>query len=129
LTDIENFRLSERGHTCQRARLLIEGRPVTIFNIHLETPFEIHPIEGGLLPFTIQSRAASARDREIDTLLELLEGLDEPCLVVGDFNAAAGTRPHRQLTRHLRDAFQEIGHGLGHTFPRAMSIYGAFTPM
>jgi endonuclease/exonuclease/phosphatase family metal-dependent hydrolase len=43
--------------------------------------------------------------------------LREPYILAGDFNLAAGSRPHRQLPDDWHDAFGEQGWGFGHTFP------------
>ena len=92
------------------------------------TRAEIYPRHGGLLPFGIRPHAGTLRDEQIDLLIGLLAGLDEPAIVVGDFNAAAGSRPHRQLLGHLRDAYREVGRGFGHTFPQPVSIHGLTLP-
>lgn len=128
LHDVENFRLTTRGHLCQRAQLHLDEQRVHLFNVHLETPFELFPRASDVLSFGIRRRALATRDEEVDRLICLASGLSEPVLLVGDFNASAGSRPHRQLRRYFRDVFLEVGHGLGHTFPRPVSVYGPRLP-
>ena len=128
LEAVETFHLAGIGHLCQRARVVLDGRRVEVFNIHLQARAEIYPRHGGLLPFGIRPHAGTLRDEQIDLLIGLVAGLDEPAIVVGDFNAAAGSRPHRQLLGHLRDAYREAGRGFGHTFPQPVSIHGLTLP-
>jgi endonuclease/exonuclease/phosphatase (EEP) superfamily protein YafD len=123
------FRLSEFGHFCQHAQILVEGRPLHVFNVHLETPFVIHRRRRGFPRFGIRYRSYTARDEEVERLLSLVEKLDEAVIVAGDFNSSAGSRPHRRLLTGLRDAFREMGRGLGHTFPQAVLINGFYCPL
>ena len=129
LDGLEHFTLSDGGHFCQRVCLTVDGRPLQLFNIHLETPYEVYGRPGGWLPFGIRRREDSARDAEIERLLDLVEKLEEPLIVVGDFNTSAGSRAHRRLLRALRDAHQEAGRGLGLTFPQSVSIHGLVSPL
>jgi vancomycin resistance protein VanJ len=57
------------------------------------------------------------RDRELERLLAMIEPLEGPTIVAGDFNSAAKSRAHRRLTTELRDAYEASGAGLGLTFP------------
>jgi endonuclease/exonuclease/phosphatase (EEP) superfamily protein YafD len=128
LEDLDSFLFRDAGHWCQRARVMVEGRAVQLFNIHLDTPFEIYPRQGAPLPFGIRQRRNGARDREINELLGLIAEIDGPLIVLGDFNTPAGSRAHQQLLGDLRDAFQEAGRGLGHTFPQPISVHGLWLP-
>jgi vancomycin resistance protein VanJ len=127
LEAVEAFQLSEHGHVCQTARLRLYGHAIVVFNVHLETPFELHA-RLGFPPVGVRWRAGSVRDAQISRLVGLVCSGSKPTVIVGDFNAAAGSRPYRQLTRHLRDAFRETGRGLGHTFPQPISIHGLRMP-
>jgi endonuclease/exonuclease/phosphatase (EEP) superfamily protein YafD len=128
LEEVEAFRLARRGAVCQRARVQVEGEHVEIFNVHLDTPFEIFPRHHGLLPFGIRHRTRNVRDVEVERLLELVAPIDHPLIVLGDFNTSAGSRPYRRLRRGLRDAFAEVGRGSGHTFPQPVPIHGLVLP-
>jgi endonuclease/exonuclease/phosphatase (EEP) superfamily protein YafD len=129
LDGLETFKLSERGHFCQHARVLVAGQPLHFLNIHLQTPFEVLRRRRGLVRVGIRHRTESARDDEVERLLGMVEKLDEAVVVAGDFNSSAGSRPHRRLLTVLQDAFREVGRGLGHTFPQAVSVNGLFCPV
>ena len=58
----------------------------------------------------------------------MVGAIDGPVLVAGDFKTSAGSRPHRILLRHLRDAYREVGGGVGHTFPQPASVRGLWVP-
>jgi endonuclease/exonuclease/phosphatase (EEP) superfamily protein YafD len=127
LEETETFSLSEHGHLCQRACISLDGQALEVFNVHLEAPFEIHA-RLGLPGFGVRRRAGGLRDSQIERLIGLVTALDRGAVVVGDFNAAAASQPHRRLLQHLRDAFGEAGRGLGHTFPAPISIHGLRIP-
>src|SRR5439155_13680530 len=128
LEDLETFRLADRGHICQRARLSMDGCSVEVFNVHPVAPFEIYRRRRRLLKFGIRRRTSSFRDDQIDCLIELTSDLKEPTIFLGDFNVAAGSRLYRRLLMRLRDAFGEVGSGLGHTFPRPTKGYSLPLP-
>ena len=130
LEEAEAFRLCEpRGHFTQRVQVCIDGQPLTVYNVHADTPFEIRPRFEGFPPFKIRRRIGTSRDQEIESLLDQVTTNGGAVLVAGDFNAQAGSLPHRRLLRDLRDAFQEVGRGLGNTFPRRVSIHGLLIPV
>lgn len=126
---VEIFRLTPDGHIGQHAQLGVDGQRLHVLNVHLGTVFEIYRRQGGVPTFGIRRRANATRDDEIERLLDRVAEIDEPTIVLGDFNASAGSRPYCRLRAHLRDAFQEVGRGLGHTFPQAVSIHGLFVPI
>ena len=128
LQNAERFLLCDSGHFCQRARVCVGGQGLSVFNIHLETPYEIRPRMGTFPPFRIRRRARHARDMQVEELIEMVGAIDGPVLVAGDFNTSAGSRPHRILLRHLRDAYCEAGHGVGHTFPQPTAVRGLWVP-
>ena len=61
--------------------------------------------------------STTARDRELDLLIEQLDGLDGTIVVLGDFNMTDQSSRYRRLTQRLSDAYREAGWGFGHTFP------------
>jgi endonuclease/exonuclease/phosphatase (EEP) superfamily protein YafD len=128
LLEVSSFQLAGRGHICQQATLCVERQPIRLFNIHLQTNFELHRGQRGIPPLLIRHRPSSARDDQILELRDSLASEQQPTLVCGDFNSAAGSRPHRLLRAVLRDAFQEAGRGLGHTWPESTESSGLKTP-
>jgi endonuclease/exonuclease/phosphatase (EEP) superfamily protein YafD len=61
--------------------------------------------------------AASARERQARALVDFALRTEQPCIVLGDFNATPFNRSYGILRRGLRDAWRDAGYGPGHTFP------------
>jgi endonuclease/exonuclease/phosphatase (EEP) superfamily protein YafD len=129
LNGFERFRLSDSAHLSQRARLNVNGHQVHVFNIHLETPYEVYARPHSWPPFGIRRRVGNAHARQLERLIQQVAFVEEPLIILGDFNVAAGSRPYLELLRRLRDAFGEVGRGLGHTYPQAISLHGLYVPV
>jgi len=113
----EAFPLIEDGHFYQHLLLDIEGKPLHLLNVHPKPPQVGGPWWGGSLLFIPTGYDATARDQELDRLIEQLDGLDGTVVVLGDFNMTDQSAGYKKLTRRLNDAYREVGWGLGHTFP------------
>jgi endonuclease/exonuclease/phosphatase (EEP) superfamily protein YafD len=87
-----------------RTTLLLDGRPVALYNIHMMLPR--------------RGRAFAAQRRQFSGLLELLAAEKLPILLCGDFNATNRTTLGRALaSRGLADAYDVAGSGRGATWP------------
>jgi endonuclease/exonuclease/phosphatase (EEP) superfamily protein YafD len=91
-----------------------------------------------LVRFHAHSGIYRVREREqaAEVLAAYAASHPDPLIVAGDLNATGLSTAHRIITRRLRDAWEERGHGLGHTFPGAASpgssrprIVGFLVPM
>jgi endonuclease/exonuclease/phosphatase (EEP) superfamily protein YafD len=93
------------GH--QRAEIsLPDGRTIVFYNAH-----PIAPMSGGVF---FDPRW---RDQDLESLLMLLSLETDPLVVAGDFNMTDQNRMYARLTDRLRDAYREVGYGMGWTFP------------
>jgi len=122
LRDAESFRVSESGHFWQRMTIDSPFGPITCLNVHTRIPHVVTTHRGRScfrLPLAFH---AERRRREVRYLIELLEEIDGPVIVCGDFNMTERSQDHRLLSGRLRDAFKAAGVGLGNTFP----CWGAF---
>jgi len=63
----------------------------------------------------------AARQQAAESLAAYAAAQTGPFIAAGDLNATPLNEAHRTLTRVLNDAWQVRGHGLGHTFPGALS--------
>lgn len=113
----EAFPLIESGHLYQHLILDVKGKTLHVLNVHPMPPKVSGQWRGGLLPFIPIGYDATARDRELDRLIEQLDGLDGTLVVLGDFNMTDQSSRYKKLTRRLGDAYREAGWGFGHTFP------------
>jgi endonuclease/exonuclease/phosphatase (EEP) superfamily protein YafD len=99
--------LRKKGQA-QNVRVRSPAGPIAIYNVH--------PLRGG---------GWKKRYGEVAALLEeeiLLES--GPVIVAGDFNVTPHSQMYLLLSRHLRNAHDEAGSGLGFTFPAAARALG-----
>ncbi|HEY7066116.1 MAG TPA: endonuclease/exonuclease/phosphatase family protein [Chloroflexota bacterium] len=110
------FRPDTGGHEGLVAEVVINDRIITLFNAHpfLPTAYPRWRREGLRL-----ARQYNTNDRNdaVTELLEQLEAVGGPRLLVGDFNMSPTSFAHRLITTDLRDSYEEVGWGFGHTVP------------
>jgi endonuclease/exonuclease/phosphatase (EEP) superfamily protein YafD len=121
LRDAVAFRASEKGHWWQRMLVDAPAGPFTFFNIHTKIPYVRTTHHRKWLPRIPLSFHSERRNREIEYLVSLLEKVDGPIIMCGDFNMTERSEDHRKVAGLLRDAFQKAGRGLGNSFPRVGS--------
>jgi endonuclease/exonuclease/phosphatase family metal-dependent hydrolase len=68
----------------------------------------------------------SVRSEDIGAVIELAEAdtAQMPTLVIGDFNMTPKTADYARVTTTFSDAYQQVGRGLGYTFPDAPTYTG-----
>jgi endonuclease/exonuclease/phosphatase (EEP) superfamily protein YafD len=123
ILEYEAFQLVEsEAHWAQRFVLDVDGYPVNVFSVHPRSP----PLRGFHLfglPLGIPTGFANqGRDADVRALLQRLEGVDGPLVVIGDFNLTDQQSLYAPLARRLRDAHRESGWGMGFTFTRFPSV-------
>jgi vancomycin resistance protein VanJ len=92
-----------------RAVVDLDGKPITVYVVHPPPPQRV------LTPISYDD---ARRDTEIAILHDTyLQNETGPLLVMGDFNMSDQSDAYRQMDALLHDAFREVGHGLGFTFP------------
>jgi vancomycin resistance protein VanJ len=103
------------------------GTPVVLLNIHTRST-----------DISSADREGTIREREhqAETIAAFAATRGEPLIVLGDFNTSDQSVAYTTVTQGLRDAWREVGAGLGHTFPGAASpgssrhsIAGVAVPM
>lgn len=109
--------VDESGHG-QRVTIELEGQTVTIISLHLQAPrIDAHKSRKLFSLPVITGYDASAPNREIDRLLEGIQTIDGPLIIMGDFNTSDREPHYAKLDAVLHDAFRETNWGLGFTFP------------
>jgi endonuclease/exonuclease/phosphatase (EEP) superfamily protein YafD len=92
------------GSPMLEAEVLTPTGAITVVNVHTVAP--------------LTPRLAAQWRRQFDALEMLAADVETPLLLIGDFNATTNHEPFRRLTSaELRDAFLDVGSGLGTTFP------------
>jgi endonuclease/exonuclease/phosphatase (EEP) superfamily protein YafD len=116
LLDAEELRLSDNGHWWQRMIVDAPGGPITYFNVHTKIPRIRRTGPDGQAK-RLPNLCSERRSREVRQLAEMLDKVEGPVIVVGDFNMTERCDDYKLLATRLRDAFKAVGRGLGHTFP------------
>ena len=116
------FRLDgTTGHWSQRMVVEAPNGSLTLFNVHTRIPRLCWGQRRGasrLLPtFTAERCRADVRH-----LARLLDQVDGPLLVLGDFNMTEYSDHYRLVRARLTDVYRTVGRGFGHTFPRLGSF-------
>lgn len=86
---------------------------VTVVAVHLATV----PRSG---PWATRVEAHRLRDRQVDRLLEVVDGERGPVILVGDFNQTPTEAGARRLRSEFEDAWLDGGAGLGATWPKGL---------
>ncbi|MCC7369480.1 MAG: endonuclease/exonuclease/phosphatase family protein [Chloroflexi bacterium] len=101
--------------SCQRVTLDVDGRTVTLVNVHPPTP-RIEAARLGPLRYPT-GFDPSRTSGPLDAALAGIDRRGGPLLIVGDFNTGDRQPKYRELMRDLSDAHREAGWGLGLSFP------------
>lgn len=126
LAEAASFRVTDTGHWWQRFLVETPRGPVTYLNVHTRIPYVRTTHRRLGLPRLPREFHSERRTAEIRTLVELLDQIDGPVLITGDFNMTERSADHRAVAARLRDAYRAVGRGLGHTFPRLGSFPRTF---
>jgi endonuclease/exonuclease/phosphatase (EEP) superfamily protein YafD len=101
----------------QRVTIQLDGKTVTILNIHLAAPYiQTHKIPRLGLP-VITDYDAGSPTRQVGRLVNEVDKIVGPLVVIGDFNTGDREPRYAQLAARMHDAFRETNWGFGFTFP------------
>ena len=123
ILEYEFYQLGDgTGSWVQQMVLEIDGHRVNLLHAHPRSP----PLEG-FHPFGLPLGIPTGfhnqgRDADIRGLLRRVERLEDPLVVIGDFNMTDQQIMYAPLTSRLKDAHRESGWGMGFTFSRFPSI-------
>jgi endonuclease/exonuclease/phosphatase family metal-dependent hydrolase len=87
---------SHQARAAVRASVLVGGRPVTVYSVHLTSPWGM----GG-----------GGRARQVDAILADAEGVAGPVVIAGDFNSHGVGR--RIAARRFAWLTRNVGHTIG----------------
>ncbi|MEZ4615226.1 MAG: endonuclease/exonuclease/phosphatase family protein [Caldilineaceae bacterium] len=109
------------GCNCQLAVVDVAGRQITIINTHPWPP-EADYSDG--IPWSkMLTMDTSNQDLIFDQLLAQIDQTASPLLVMGDLNTMPFQANVQRLTNRLTDTFDEVGSGIGNTFPLDGTAY------
>jgi vancomycin resistance protein VanJ len=127
ILSVENFDLEGDG-TPSQSRVVIEvdGQQVAVYNIHLLVPMSETPRFSTRFNFSYLGMLLkyddSARNAQIERLIERLKSEVLPYIVAGDFNLSDQTGVYNDLAAVMRDSFREAGTGLGTSWPNVQRM-------
>ncbi len=107
--------------TQQRVTLAVGEQTIVLYNVHFlmpvgETPHLSLPVDNPFVNLAVRYDD-TARNGQIERLLEHLENEALPYLVAGDFNMSDQTAMYGELARTMGDSFREAGSGYGGSWP------------
>jgi endonuclease/exonuclease/phosphatase (EEP) superfamily protein YafD len=112
----ETWQLSEdRAYWAQRMTLDVEGRRLTVVGVHLRYGPVLQGVQMLGTPLVMPVGRAGGSYTDVDNLVERLEEVDGPLIVMGDFNMTDQQGAYAGLLQHLRDSHRESGWGMGFT--------------
>ena len=120
------FRASSHGHWWQRMTIDTPVGPITYLNLHTRIPHlrtTHRMLSGRRIPLEYH---AEVRRDEVRKLVSMLDKVEGPVIVGGDFNMTERSPDYRLLSSRLHDAYRAVGAGLGHTFPARGAFPRAF---
>lgn len=107
-----------KGQRWQQVRLDVEGQPVTFINVHLSQPrMELRDLPIVRKPVIIRNYNTDSRTQGILQLLEIVDAVQEPLIMLGDFNLSDREQAYALFAHRLHDAHAHTAWGLGTTFP------------
>lgn len=107
---------------CQTATIDLNGQPISMLSVHPWPPYLWLDRYSQPLP---QLRFSTThQDYTFDGILEHVQTLPHPLLVMGDLNTTERQTNYRRLRSQLHDTFVEAGWGMGYTFPTVKRVYG-----
>lgn len=123
LTKLTSKHFSDPGWQIQFMRVQVGERTFILYNCH--------PRSSNILRYLRDSRSVSyevTRSFAMRALLaeQLMDDIverPEPILVVGDFNSTPQSDVYKILRAKLLDSQQEVGWGLGHTYPAQLTAF------
>lgn len=107
----------------QIARLYLEvglnahGRRLTVIALHLSTAVDSSTLShhrGSMASYLRSS--ARIRSRQVEAALKIVEGIDGPVVIAGDFNTPPRGMVYRRMAGSFTDCFSRAGWGCGFTF-------------
>ncbi len=120
----EWFQPANEGRRALYATLDVGGALVHVFAVHPFPPglswYNDTPLPTGLYD--------EENERQMADVVQRATNVNGPVLVIGDFNMSDQTRAYARLSSVFRDAYREVGWGLGLTFPYDLHVGGFPVP-
>ena len=111
------------GCMCQQVTLDVDGRPITLINVHMWSPaIQFRYGRRGQYYRTPRLTGFDARyqDAAFGQLLKRIDAVEGPLLVLGDFNTTEPQPNYRRLSARMDNVHAAVGWGPGYTWPNSI---------
>lgn len=92
-----------------------QGRAFNVMNVHLQSPALSRQQSKRRGPSSVFAHTTARQIWQLFEMMRVASGLDDPLLLLGDFNSTPNTWVHRQLRERFSDGHRAAGQGLGFT--------------
>jgi endonuclease/exonuclease/phosphatase family metal-dependent hydrolase len=104
-----------RGRSLPIVQIEVDGTIIHVLGVHLaSTPRSSH-LDG-------VGEAWKIREKQVESIINWVNSMDGPTLVLGDFNATPTDGLIRKLRDHLTDMWVKGGSGVGGTWPAGLAF-------
>lgn len=109
------------GCHCMQVVVSWHGQAIRVIVVHIWAPSYDLDTQGAI-PL-VRDFDASHQNVTYDALLQQVESSIEPIIILGDFNTTERQSGyHRLYETGFKDAHEEVGWGLGHTYPAPFRV-------
>jgi endonuclease/exonuclease/phosphatase (EEP) superfamily protein YafD len=92
-----------------------QGNAFNVMNVHLQSPALSRQQSRNRGPSGVFAHTTARQIWQLFEMMRVASGLDDPLLLLGDFNSTPNTWVHRQLRERFSDGHRAGGLGLGFT--------------
>lgn len=105
------------GGGAQKALVNVGGTLVTVLSVHpVRPPVQSTYIRGLDVNLPLAVGDTTGNDSQMAAIIDEVTQIEEPLVLVGDFNLTDQNPAYTELTQYLVDTFVERGMGMGFTF-------------
>jgi endonuclease/exonuclease/phosphatase (EEP) superfamily protein YafD len=102
----------------QRAVVRVNNQLITVINAHPNTPFVYLDRRGIVSSIkSLMTYGTGPRQRQMQSLLETIDRVETPLVVMGDLNTSDRDPLYAELDARLHDVYRKTAWGFGFTFP------------
>jgi len=93
------------------------GKYINAMNVHLESLWRTQYSTGTKGSWKTLSANQKKQQGQLEEIVRVIDALQDPVLLIGDFNSLSSQWLHRQLRETHKDAHRETGWGFGSSIP------------
>lgn len=111
------------GRLIQQVSFDINGRRLTVINVHLPTAASAHSLTNRDIPMSqYMAETGAVRSQNSARVMEIASTIPGPLVIAGDFNTPPRGMIYRRIARQYTDAFRAAGWGTGFTYRSSLPV-------